>query len=414
MAAVARLSAPGARVGTFTVAGAVRRGLQAAGFEVAKAQGFGRKRERLEARLPGAAPSVSSPTVAVIGAGIAGAALARALADLGVHVTVLDSEGPGAGASGNPAALVSAALDAGGGGRAAFYAQALARAHDLYVATPGAVLGEGLVQLERTERDGTRFDAVAASGVFDPARLVRIDAAAASKAVGADLPAAGLLLRDGLTIDPEASIGHWLGAVTLIVGQAAKLERVDERWRISDVDSALLAEADVVCLAAGPAIGRLWPALPLQPVRGQASWARVNRPAKALAWGGYATTFGDKMLFGATHDRDREDVDIDQVDHARNLKSLAEVLPDIAARLHPDGLDGRAGVRAATPDRMPVAGALNPEGLYVLGGLGSRGFSTAPLLAEHVAALICGAPSPLPADAQRIVDPMRFTRTRSP
>jgi len=44
----------------------------------------------------------------------------------------------------------------------------------------------------------------------------------------------------------------------------------------------------------------------------------------------------------------------------------------------------------------------------VLGGLGSRGFTLAPVLAEHVAALAVGAPSPLPAGLQRIVAPDRF------
>ena len=405
---------PGARVGTFTVAGAVRRGLQSAGFEVAKAEGFGRKRERLEARLPGEARDAPRTTAAVLGAGVAGASLARALNSLGASVVVLDAKGAAAGASGNPAALVSAALDAGGGTRAAFYAQTLARARDLYAGTPGVTLSEGLVQLERAERDGQRFDAVAASGVFDPARITRIDAAAASAEIGSDLPSGGLQLVDALTIDPKAAIDHWLRAATLVVGQAAKLERADGRWRVLASDGALLAEADVLCLAAGYAISKLWPALPMQPVRGQASWARAEGPAKALAWGGYATPFGDHVLFGATHDRDREDIDVTPADHARNLKTLAEVLPQIASRLNLDALDGRAGVRAATPDRMPMAGALGAEGLYVLGGLGSRGFSTAPLLAEHIAALICGAPSPLPADVQRIIDPMRFTRTRSP
>jgi tRNA 5-methylaminomethyl-2-thiouridine biosynthesis bifunctional protein len=71
-----------------------------------------------------------------------------------------------------------------------------------------------------------------------------------------------------------------------------------------------------------------------------------------------------------------------------------------------EDLSGRAGIRAATADRMPLAGALG-EGLYVLGGLGSRGFVTAPLLGEHIAAQVCGAPSPLPAEASRIVHPLR-------
>ena len=44
---MARMSAPSASFATFTAAGFVRRGLQAAGFDVRKVSGFGRKREML-------------------------------------------------------------------------------------------------------------------------------------------------------------------------------------------------------------------------------------------------------------------------------------------------------------------------------------------------------------------------------
>ena len=44
---MARLSAPGASFATFTAAGAVRRGLAAAGFDVRKVKGFGTKRDML-------------------------------------------------------------------------------------------------------------------------------------------------------------------------------------------------------------------------------------------------------------------------------------------------------------------------------------------------------------------------------
>jgi tRNA 5-methylaminomethyl-2-thiouridine biosynthesis bifunctional protein len=70
-------------------------------------------------------------------------------------------------------------------------------------------------------------------------------------------------------------------------------------------------------------------------------------------------------------------------------------------------LGSRASVRAATPDRLPLAGRLE-DGTFVLGGLGGRGFTWAPLLAEHVAALALGAPSPLPRDLAALVDPARF------
>src|SRR5690606_27910631 len=71
---VAARSAPGARLATFSAAGAVRRGLAEAGFEVERRPGHGRKRHRLEARRPGPPPlDRPGPRVAIVGCGIAGA-----------------------------------------------------------------------------------------------------------------------------------------------------------------------------------------------------------------------------------------------------------------------------------------------------------------------------------------------------
>ena len=66
MGLIAARSAPGARLATFTVAGAVRRGLAEQGFVVDKRPGHGRKRERLEARLPTLVEAETRPRVAVI------------------------------------------------------------------------------------------------------------------------------------------------------------------------------------------------------------------------------------------------------------------------------------------------------------------------------------------------------------
>lgn len=51
MAEVARHAAPGGTAATYTAAGFVRRGLEAAGFDVTRAPGFGRKRHMTRARL---------------------------------------------------------------------------------------------------------------------------------------------------------------------------------------------------------------------------------------------------------------------------------------------------------------------------------------------------------------------------
>ena len=54
MAEVARHTAPGGTFATYTAAGFVRRGLQAAGFQVERAKGYGHKRHMSRGALDGA------------------------------------------------------------------------------------------------------------------------------------------------------------------------------------------------------------------------------------------------------------------------------------------------------------------------------------------------------------------------
>ncbi len=404
---VAQRSAPGARAATFTVAGAVRRGLQAAGFEIEKRPGYGRKRERLEARLPGPPrPEIAPPRVAVIGAGIAGASAARALRMLGCEPLLIEAGHPGAGASGNPAALVTPRLDAGLGPVAELAAQAFGHAVRLYEAQPHAVIARGVLQLAAGERDTDRFARVAASDLFEPGALTPLAADQASERVGETVPAA-LDLAAALVVEPAVALAAWSGSV--LRATVARLEPRGGAWALLDTDGRLVAEVEAVILAAGQASAELRPDLPLKPVRGQASWAEGVEGTPAAAWGGYALSTRDGVLFGATHDRDQSATEVRLADHVRNLESLGQALPALAARLAQAPLQGRAGVRATTPDRLPLAGPLaGAPGLYVLSGFGSRGFSLAPLLAEHVAALALGAPSPLPAPLAALVDPDRF------
>jgi tRNA 5-methylaminomethyl-2-thiouridine biosynthesis bifunctional protein len=404
MALVAARSAPGARIATYTVAGQVRRALAAGGLAVERQPGFGAKRERLEASAPGEAPQDGPPLrVAIVGAGIAGAALARAFRALGVEARVFEAARPGAGASGNPVALVTPRLDAGLGAPAQLHAQAFARAIQLYAETEGAVVARGVLQLESSPRDAGRFAKIAASGLFEPDALATLTAEAASDAVGEPAPAA-LAMPDALVVDPAAILAAWLPAAE--VGHVAEVTRAAGGWRVAGSAGETLAEADVVCLAAGAALAALWPEAPIAPVRGQLSEVR-GVPAPAVAWGAYAAPTRTGLVFGATHDRGETDTAPRPGDDERNLAALTERLPRLAARLAGRRVEGRASIRAATADRLPIAGAVAPD-LMVLGGLGSRGFALAPLLAEHVAALALGAPSPLPTPLARLVAPERF------
>jgi tRNA 5-methylaminomethyl-2-thiouridine biosynthesis bifunctional protein len=407
LAAVAARSAPGARAATFTVAGAVRRGLEAAGFTVAKRPGFGRKKERLEAILPGAAEDAPAPRVAIVGAGIAGAALARAFRALGLEPQVFEAEWVGAGASGNAAALVTPRLDAGGGHVAALHAQAHERAVALYEReAPDAVIAREALQLEASARDADRFDRLAAWLGFAPGTLVRRTAAEAAALLGEAVALGGLEIPSALTLAPERLLAAWLGPVER--RRIARLERNAEAWRLLDGADTVVAEADVVCLAAGPATAGLADVAGLRPVRGQVSLARRPLEGMAAAWGGYAIPTADGLLFGATHDRDDTDADVREADHARNLDQLRKGRPALAAALAGEPLQGRAAIRAATPDHLPLAGEAAP-GLFVLTGLGGRGFTLAPLLAEEIAAAALDAPRPLAAEIAVRLDPSRFS-----
>ena len=73
-----------------------------------------------------------------------------------------------------------------------------------------------------------------------------------------------------------------------------------------------------------------------------------------------------------------------------------------AGELDPASLDGKVGFRCTTHDYQPVAGPLMDarnqplEGINLFTGLGSKGLSYAPLLAEYLADRLSGQPSCLP------------------
>ena len=408
MALVARQSALGARVATFTVAGEVRRGLQAAGFSTAKQPGYGRKRERLEASLPGHAETARQPIVAIVGAGIAGASLARAFDALGITPLIFEAEVPGAGASGNPAALVMPRLDAGLAAPAELATHAFRRAVALYTQHPDAIIAKGVLQLASDDEDVRRFAKIASSDLFPTASMVPVDAATAATLLGEASESGGLFVTEALVIEPGNILQAWLGPIS--PHAVDRLTHQGGRWQLIGRDGAVLGRADVVILACAMDTVRLTPDAALLPVRGQASWTVGGRDVTPVSRSGYLLPSRDGLLFGATHDRGETDSDPRPEDDARNRQSLAALRPKLAASIAETPLRARASIRATTTDYMPLAGQASQPGLFLLTGLGSRGFSWAPALAEHVTALVTGTASPLPTTLSALVDPARFAR----
>ena len=80
-------------------------------------------------------------------------------------------------------------------------------------------------------------------------------------------------------------------------------------------------------------------------------------------------------------------------------------------------LDGRVAFRCTTHDYQPVAGPVfdggsaSLDGLFLFTGLGSKGLTYAPLLAEYLADQLTGQPACLPANLVRRLETRRLYQT---
>jgi len=443
MKAVGRRAAPGATAAAVGVAQPLHESLRAAGFEVRARAGAGAQREITVATFaPRFAPSFAPPSTApaprtalVIGAGLAGAAVAQALARRGIGVTVLEQHArAAAGASANPAALFHGTVHAGDGTYARLFRAAALHAAREFRAAGLAV--DGLLRLATAEAAALPD----AAGL--PADFVRaVHSAEASALAGARLPSPAWHFASGGWAEPALWVRRALGTpgVELRVGaHVARIERASNvaagTWSALGPGGAHLAQADLFVLANAEACSPLlaerghapWP---LQRRRGQVSWWSPVQPhglRLPVAGDGYAIPLpAGALLCGATRqDDDGDDTTVRHADHAENLSRLRRLTgigPSTGA-----ALSGWVGWRLHAEDRLPIAGAMpvaampsrqrldqvrwlpREPGLFVLTALGARGLTLAPLLGELIAAQATGDAWPLEQGLADAVDPGRW------
>ena len=419
-------SAPGAHIGTYTVAGAVRRGLAEAGFNASKQPGFGRKRDRLQAIAPDeplknqadvfslhTAPSPPR-SVGIIGAGIAGASAAHIFAKHGAKVTLFDTaDNVGAGASGNPLALIMPRLDASDTAQARILMASYLAARHLYSGLPGTH-PVCVHQQARGPEDETRFAKLLADPPFGPDLLT-------------PHPDGGLAHHGALILEPAKLIPALIGNVTSVTGHPVHIDLTHRRINGTAYDMIILASGMAISDHAETG----W--LPLSPRLGQIEYSTDHSAlTSAIASGHYALALGGTRLWGATFEAidARQEPITTPAARKENNAALTRLDRHDWAEARP--LNSRAGVRATTSDKLPFAGrapdfeqclstfsslrkgvqpSLAPpvhEGIWLLGGLGARGFTFAPWLAGHLASLCFSTPSPLGRAEAELVSPMRF------
>jgi tRNA 5-methylaminomethyl-2-thiouridine biosynthesis bifunctional protein len=391
--------------------------------------------------------------IIVIGAGLAGAATAHALALRGCEVTVLE----------------------------AFSESSAPPDHS---AAPSTGLPVALMAPHHTQAGA------APSLISQLSRLGLAATTAAAKALlvpGQDWQPCGALQRagklgpqahwfaDAAWVKPAALVAAWLAHPRITVRRGLPVHRVQATagtlptWQALDAQGQVLAHADACVLAnayqAKPMLQRLqadlgtpmatsthvqrlanalhqvagqvvygpwnadwqalWPALlpelaahrPAQSALGAAStrhFCAVNGNGHfipAVAWGQQGECI---WLSGSTYEHDTpHNPQVTPQGLQSNLQRLQQLLPAaallLAEQYRSGQLQGWAGTRCTTRERLPMVGAVQTPrapGLFICTGMGSRGLSFAAVCGQHVASLVTnGQHSPLPAHLHSAISP---------
>lgn len=455
---LAVMASPDATLATFTSAGFVRRGLEQAGFSVTKRKGFGHKREMLTGKLITCGGSNQQPftsadsyhDIAVIGGGIASALLALALLRRGKNVTLYCSDqAPALNASGNRQGAIYPLLHHDPALKD-FFPLAFTFARRYYAALTVAFEHAwcGVTQLAWDEKSQNKIRRMLAQGWpealahFVSQTETEQMAGVATGCDGIHYPSGGWLAPAQLTsaIFEQA---QQQGLRLCWQHKLVKLTQCDHAWQL-DFAHGTNSRHQSVVLANGHTINHFIQSekLPVYPVAGQVSHipslGKLAKLKQVLCYDGYLTpvspVFATHCL-GASYHRGEEHAVYRQADQEQNLARLQRSLPDCewTEEIDISGREARCGIRCATRDHLPMAGAL-PDyehilaqssvqktdascladeaavwpGLFILGAFGSRGLSSAPLAAEVLAAQMCREPIPLNTRTLEALNPNRY------
>lgn len=400
-------------------------------------------------------PRTASDTpVVVIGAGLAGCAMAWALAEQGLNSLVLERHGALAmEASGNPAGLFHGIVNPQDGAHARFNRAAALeaqRAVSVAIAQHGvAGSTEGLLRLESAHGDEhlATMQRTLQRLALPADYLQALSAHEASARSGLSLTCPAWWYPGGGWVHPAGLARSFIERAgrrtTLHTGSKVEaLTREGSHWLLHNEQGRLLARADTVVLAhAGDALRLLRPlrpaeapeVWPLLKQRGQLSMTALQDigtltlPPVPVAGAGYLLPPVDGLaIFGATSQPGDDDPAVRDSDHRHNLAQLAR-LTNTALQIDPTRLQGRTAWRWSTDDRLPLLGPVPDQttasgmsrleqpaqvprlpGLYACTAFGSRGITWAALSAQVVAASITGAPMPIEASLWGSVDAARF------
>ncbi len=335
-----------------------------------------------------ASPTMAQPgRCAVVGAGMAGASAAHALAQRGWQVQVFDQEtAPAAAASGVPVGLAVPQLSTDDNPRSRITRCGI------------RLLLRHALQLLQQDQDWSP------SGVLE------------RRADGQ-----GVWHPQAAWIKPVQLVCAWLNHPAIrFVAQTSveRLTHVDALWQLHGAHDRMLGNFELVVLANAlgciPLLREVFPSVVhrLQAIHGILSHGRhaeaiPNLPSTPVNGHGYfipavPIAAGTQWLLGATFEPDALKAADIWAQHACNMQRLPQLWPpggtELGETLERGPLELWSATRCVSHDRLPLLGPLHTTAqsqLWLYTGLGSRGLSFAPLCAELLAANLMGEPLPL-------------------
>ena len=453
-----RFTKPQGTFATFTAASAVRKGLENAGFNIKKRKGFGKKRECLSGqKTQEKLTALSTPwfhsqpanlkeqDIAIIGGGIASLCTAISLVKRGAKITIYcEDEQTALNASGNKQGAFYPQLSDDNERNIRFYIHAFAYGHQfLQWAIQQKIEFEhefcGVALCAYSNKTENKLNKIAELNL--PSDLYQsLSQTELSKKVGLPLPFGGGFIPQGAWLAPRQLVQDafaFLEKQSIQIKTSQKvtaLSQTEHGWQIKTAENETFNH-EVIVLANGHKLTEFEQTrkLPLYPVRGQVSQiptsANLLKLKTVLCYDGYLTPVDQAKTshcIGASHVRDNATREFSLIEQQENQQKIQQNIPeDWTKEVDTSGNIARIGVRCSVRDLTPMMGAVphfsaqqtqyqnlfnlrrrkqtieqaeNYPNLYLIGALGSRGLTSAPLLGETLASLIYGEPLPMSED----------------